>query len=83
MKPPDTVNGSGFGGKRFKRMNKPQSSDNLMTVPDYAKTVLNRRGTPVSPSYIWRLIRQHKNEGKAIDFEYREIGKAIWIVRTN
>ena len=53
----------------------------LIPVSEFAKTYYNRRGFPVSPSYIYRLIREHKAETrKAIPFEYEEIGQIIFIV---
>lgn len=60
-------------------MNKPQANNNLMPVRDYAANYYSRRGFPVSVQYIYKLIRQHKDKGKEIPFEYREIGKEIWI----
>jgi hypothetical protein len=61
-------------------MNKPAATEKLIPVRDYAKTRLSRRGFPVSVQYIYKLIAAHK-EGKKIDFEYKEIDKAIWIVK--
>lgn len=62
-------------------MNKPIATDELMPVRDYAKMRLNRKGKPVRVQYIYKLISQHKNEGKIIDFSYREIDRTIWIVK--
>jgi len=60
------------------RMNKPQQTGKLIPVRDYAAKRISRRGFPVTVQYIYKLIKQHK-EGKAIDFNYKEIDKAIWI----
>ena len=62
-------------------MNKPQAQDKLMPVRDYAKEFISRRGYPVSVQYIYKLIAANKQGGKPIPFEYKEINKAIWIVR--
>lgn len=62
-------------------MNKPQAQEGLIPVRDFAKTVYSRRGYPVTVQYIYKLIQQHKEKGKAIPFEYKEIDKAIWIVK--
>ena len=62
-------------------MNKPQAHDNLIPVRDYAKTVYNRRGFPVTVKYIYKLISLHKSEGKKLNFKYLDKGKeGIWIV---
>lgn len=61
-------------------MNKPKASDKLIPVRDYAAGRISRRGFPVSVQYVYKLISQHK-QGKAIDFNYKEIDKAIWIVK--
>ena len=60
-------------------MNKPQATDNLIPVRDYAASRISRRGFPVSVQYIYKLIADNK-KGKAIDFNYKEIDKGIWIV---
>jgi hypothetical protein len=62
-------------------MNKPQPTKELIPVRDFALTFYSRRGFPVSVQYIYKLIQQHKEEGKSIPFEYKEIDKAIWIVK--
>lgn len=62
-------------------MNKPQATNNLIPVRDFAKTYKSRRGFSVTVQYIYKLIQQHKEEGKIIPFEYKEIDKAIWIVK--
>lgn len=62
-------------------MNKPEETDKLMPVRDFAKTYISRRGFAVSPQYIYKLIDKHKKEGKHISFKYKEIDKAIWIVK--
>jgi hypothetical protein len=64
-------------------MNKPEATGELIPVRDYAKRVINRRGFPVSVQYIYKLISLHKNEGKQINFKYKEIDKGIWIVCNN
>jgi hypothetical protein len=60
-------------------MNKPEQTDNLIPVRDYAAKRISRRGFPVSVQYVYKLIKQNKEEGKQIDFNYKEIDKAIWI----
>ncbi len=62
-------------------MNKPAAKDNLIPVRDFAKTYYSRRGHPVTVQYIYKLINLHKTEGKALPFKYKEIDKAIWIVK--
>jgi len=62
-------------------MNKPQETDKLMPVREYAKTVISRRGFAVTPSYIYKLIKENKEKGRAISFKYKEIDKQIWIVK--
>lgn len=62
-------------------MNKPQATKELIPVRDFAKTYISRRGYPVTVQYIYKLIQLHKEEGKPIPFEYKEIDKAIWIVK--
>lgn len=62
-------------------MNRPQAFDNLIPVRDYAATRISRRGFPVSVKYIYKLIKESKEDGKQLDFDYKEIDKAIWIVR--
>jgi hypothetical protein len=65
-------------------MNKPvaikQGRKKLIPVRDFAQTFISRRGFPVTVQYIYKLIKEHKEEGRAIPFEYKEIDKAIWIV---
>jgi hypothetical protein len=65
-------------------MNKPQATDNLIPVREYAKTLYSRRGFPVTVQYIYKLIKDYKT-GKRHDlpFAYKEIDKAIWIEQTN
>jgi len=60
-------------------MNKPQAKNGLIPVRDYAAQRLSRRGYPVSVQYIYKLISLHKKQGKEIEFNYKEIGKEIWI----
>lgn len=62
-------------------MNRPEAFDNLIPVRDYAANRLSRRGFPVSVKYIYKLIKDSKKQGKKLDFEYKEIDKAIWIVK--
>lgn len=52
-----------------------------MPVREYAKTMVSRRGFPVTVQYIYKLIKAHKEDGKRIPFKYKEIDKAIWIVK--
>lgn len=62
-------------------MNRPQAKDNLLPVREYAKTIYNRRGFPVTVAYIYKLITLNKTTGKVIPFEYEDKGKdGIWIV---
>lgn len=62
-------------------MNKPQATDNLIPVREFAATYYSRRGFPVTPQYIYKLITLNKTEGKVIAFKFKEIDKAIWIVK--
>lgn len=62
-------------------MNKPQATDKLIPVREFAQTYISRRGFPVSPQYIYKLISLHKEKNKYISFEYKEIDKQIWIVK--
>jgi len=62
-------------------MNKPIATDKLIPVRDFAKTFYSRRGYPVTVQYIYKLIKLHKEEKRAIPFKYKEIDKAIWIVK--
>lgn len=62
-------------------MNKPQATDKLIPVRDYAATFISRRGFPVSVKYIYKLIALNKAEGKELPFKYKEVDKAIWIVK--
>ena len=58
-------------------------SNNKISVEQYAATITNRRGHPVSPSYIYRLIRQHiKGQRISVPFNYQLEGAKdrIWIV---
>jgi len=63
-------------------MNKPVKQGSLIPVRDYAKSRLSRRGFPVSVKYVYKMIAEHKKSGKPLDFEYKEVGKGIWIVLT-
>jgi hypothetical protein len=62
-------------------MNKPQATHTLIPVRDFAKTFYSRRGYPVTVQYIYRLIKEHKEGLRDIPFKYKEIDKAIWIVK--
>jgi hypothetical protein len=62
-------------------MNKPQATNKLIPVRDFAKTFYSRRGYPVTVQYIYKLIKEHKEGIRSIPFEYKEIDKAIWIVK--
>lgn len=62
-------------------MNKPEAHKGLIPVRDFAATYISRRGYPVTVQYIYKLIKEHKESGKAISFSYKEIDKAIWIVK--
>ena len=64
----------------FAAMNKPQAKDKLIPVRDFAASYIGRRGFPVSVQYIYKLIAANK-KGKDITFEYKEIGKQIWILK--
>jgi hypothetical protein len=56
-----------------------------ISVEEFAKTgkVLSRRNKPVSPSYIYRMIRRH-NQGDilSVPFRYEMEGdkERIWII---
>jgi hypothetical protein len=60
-------------------MNNPEAKDNLIPVREFAKTMYSRRGFPVTVQYIYKLIKDHKENGRKLDFKYKEIDKAIWI----
>lgn len=62
-------------------MNRPQETKELIPVRDFAKTFYSRRGYPVTVQYIYKLIKEHKENGKELPFSYKEIDKAIWIVK--
>lgn len=62
-------------------MNKPEATDKLMPVRDFAPTYISRRGFGVSPQYIYKLIADHKAGKRDISFNYKEIDKQIWIVK--
>ena len=62
-------------------MNKPEETDKLLPIREYAKTRLSRRGFPVSVQYVYRLIKEHKEGLRDLDFHYVEIDKTIWIVK--
>lgn len=60
-------------------------SKNKISVEDFAKLgkVKNRRLQPVTPSYLYRLIRKHnKGEISSIPFDYVMEGAKdrIWII---
>jgi hypothetical protein len=59
----------------YKRKNK----QDLITVEEFAKGYIGWRGLPVSVQYIYKLIGENRKKGKAINFEYIEEGKKIWI----
>lgn len=56
-------------------------TDTLLPVREFAKTVISRRGHPVTPQYIYKLIKEHKEGKRSLEFEYVEIDKSIWIVK--
>jgi len=60
-------------------MNKPQQTKELMPVRDYAAQRISSRGFPVTVQYIYKLIKENKEKGRILDFDYVEIDKAIWI----
>lgn len=62
-------------------MNKPQPTKELIPIRDFAKTFYSRRGYPVTVQYIYKLIKEHKKGLRDIPFKYKEIEKAIWIVK--
>lgn len=62
-------------------MNKPVATSKLIPVREYAETFISRRGFPVTVQYIYKLIASHKKEGKPTPFKYKEIDKAIWIIK--
>jgi hypothetical protein len=65
--------------------NKPQSTDKLLTIKDYANMTVGRRGFTVTTQYVYKIINEHKKTGKKLPFEYVEVGekKAIWIKRSS
>ncbi len=64
-------------------MNKPSKKGNLIPVREYANKRLSRRGYPVTVQYIYKMITLSKQGKRCLDFEYKEIDKAIWIVDSN
>ena len=54
---------------------KPMRISDMQFVASY----IGWRGLPVSVQYIYKLINESRNKGKAINFEYIEDGKKIWI----
>lgn len=64
-------------------MNKPEATNKLMPVRDYAAMRPSRRGGYVTPQYIYKLISEAKKGERLLDFEYVEVGpkKTIWIVK--
>ena len=60
-------------------MNKPQATADMMPIRDYAATLKNRLGFPVSVQWVYKMIDQHKKKGRPLDFEYLEVGKGVWI----
>ena len=58
------------------------NTDNLISIREYIinNNITNRRGHLISDSYIYRLIRQHKNGKRlSLPFSYVEIGQIIRI----
>ena len=63
-------------------MAKLKEKKNRITIAEYAAKTMNRRGFPVSVSYIYRLIRQHENgERDDLKFTYEMDGQAIYIIQ--
>lgn len=62
-------------------MNKPAATKDLIPVREFAETYISRRGYPVTVQYIYRLIAEHKKGLRELTFKYKEIDKAIWIVK--
>ncbi len=62
-------------------MNKPQPKDNLIPVRDFKYPT--RRGFNATVQYIYKLIKENKENGKALTFDYVEEDKQIWIVKKN
>ena len=58
-----------------KRQNKP----GYLTVEAYAKTHIGWRGLPVTPSYIYKRVRQEEKEGIPAPFEWEYQDKQLWI----
>lgn len=61
------------------------SKQNKISVEDFAKLgkIKNRRQQPVTPSYLYRLIRKHsKGELTSVPFSYVMEGDKdrIWII---
>lgn len=60
----------------------PVSPAEYISVQEYASTQKNRRGFTISPSYVWRMIREHKDgKRETLPFEYVEFGQIIRIVK--
>jgi hypothetical protein len=63
-------------------MAKLKEKKNRITIAEYAAITMNRRGFPVSVSYIYRLIRQHQAGLRDdLDFNYEMDGQAIYIIK--
>ena len=65
--------------------NKPQSTDKLLTIKDYANMTVGRRGFTVTTAYVYKQIGEHRKTGKKLPFQFIEVGekKAIWIKRSS
>ncbi len=61
---------------------KEQKTQDIISVAEYAEGKFNRRGFPVSVSYIYRLIREYKAGIRHnLPFEFKEIGQSIFIIK--
>ena len=56
-----------------------QSTDELITIQDFAKTYIGWRNKPVTPARVYQLISDHMFSGKPIDFNYVEVDKKLFI----
>ena len=60
-----------------------KSKEYYITVREHAKQTLNRRGFPISESYLYRLIREHKaGIRNALPFDFVEVDQNILIVKS-
>jgi len=56
-----------------------KSTDELITIQDFAKTYIGWRNKPVTPARIYQLISDNMFKGTPIDFDYVEVDKKLFI----